>query len=275
LSDEQVGSARPGLKPGRWLLIAVVALLVAVAIVIEVRRDDPNPSGAQPANSPTPATSSSSPAIERRDCVPKISEPGVADPTKATQYGFVYASNCDQVVRELRFQVTAFDAGGKELVQAPEGSATGGVLFPGEELAVAGELDPPVGTRIASVKVEVTHLITQPPSDFSAWGHATVDGLTRGTPGPLGNYEITGALRGEPASAPLCVHEYVLIAHDSSGKVVYARALSPSTAGNPVTFPVPAPKGLDLTQTTIYAPQLPGTQTPPTAGLTCDGRKLS
>jgi hypothetical protein len=256
-----------GLKPGHWLFIGLAVLIVAAGAYVVVRRGDPAAQSADPPASSPASSPVGAPPIDRPECVPRIKETEVHGP----QYAFVFASSCDRVARELRFRVTALDAAGATLNEAGDViSAGGGVLFPGAELAVTDEWNPAPSVKISGIHVEVIHLVSQPLSDFSAWGHAQVAGLRRGPADRLGTFDLTGTLQGAP---PLCVSQFVAVLRDSAGTIIYTQARTVIDAGDPVTFSVPPQPKLDLARSTIYAPQLPATQFAPTAGVTCDGRK--
>src|SRR4051794_4533173 len=144
--EDRRGSRR--LQAGHWLLIGIVVALVAAGIAVVIARGDANPVVADPTR--TPAASASAPP--RPDCAPRITATW-ADAGKA-KFAFVYRSGCDQVVRELRFQVTVLDPAGGP---APDGEqiAYGGVLFPGGELAAAGGLRMSKHQEIGNLRVRV------------------------------------------------------------------------------------------------------------------------
>lgn len=261
--DDQADGRR--LNPGHWLLIGIVVLLVAAAVTIVVRRGDADPTVAEP----TPSAAPSSSAAPRPDCSPEITATW-ADAAKF-KYGFVYRSRCDQVVRELRFRVAAVDPSGQG-VSGSEETASGGVLFPGSELAAAGELHLPPDQKIGSLKVQVIDFGVYPPEDFSAWAHTDVVDVTRGKPDELGRYDVKGTVTANPPSAQVCVAEFVLVMRDKTDKLIYADA--DLTVGQTLLKPEfsvgPLP-GLDFSKTKIYAPQTPRTEQPPSTGVSCNG----
>ncbi|MEU4218178.1 hypothetical protein [Actinoplanes sp. NPDC026623] len=265
MTDDRPGGRR--LQPGHWLLIGIVALLVAVAAAIVVRRGDGSPTVAEPTGTPSAAPTSS--ATPRPDCSPQITSTW-ADSAKA-KYGFVYRSQCDQVVRELRFRVTTVDPDGNEIAGADD-IASGGVLFPGGELAAAGDLQVKQDQKIGSLKVQVIGFGVYPPENFSAWARTEVVNLTRTKPATLGTFEVGGTVQAEPSSAPVCVAEFVLIMRDKADKIIYADA--DLTIGQTLlkpSFPVGPLPSVDFARTKIYAPQTPRTEQPPSPGVPCNG----
>lgn len=262
-------SRRP--QPGHWLLITLVLALVIGGIVVVARRDDSPAPVAQPTAPPSP---SASPEIDDPACVPRITETGVGTPDDSVDYGFVYKSQCGQVARELRFQVTPVDAHGAALTGIDTAVATGGVLMPGAELAAAGTLEVPKGERVAGIHVAVIHLTSQAAADFSAWpSNVQVVDLTQGKPDRTGGIKVNGTVQVQPASAPACVHEFVLIVRDKSGAIIDAQRTIMSDAGRP-DFTVWPTAAYDFAHTTIYAPQTPRTAVL-AAGTACNGQKLS
>ncbi|MEV4639207.1 hypothetical protein AB0J80_17815 [Actinoplanes sp. NPDC049548] len=263
MTDDQADGRR--LKPGHWLLIGIVVLLIAAAVTIIVRRGDADPTVA----GPTPSAVSSASATPRPDCSPEITATW-ADAAKF-KYGFVYRSRCDQVVRELRFRVAALDPSGQGVAGSEE-TATGGVLFPDSELAVAGALHLRRDQKVGSLKVQVISFGVYPPEDFSAWAHTEVVDPTRGEPDELGRYDVTGTVTAEPSSAQVCVAEFVLVMRDRTDKVIYADSdlIVGQTLLKPKFSVGPLP-GLDFAKTKIYAPQTPRTVRPPSSGVSCNG----
>jgi hypothetical protein len=265
MTDDQAGGRR--LQPGHWLLVGIVVLLAAAAVAVVVRRGDASPMVTEPTGTPSAAPSSS--ATPRPDCAPEITATW-ADAATA-KYGFVYHSRCDQVVRELRFRVTVVDPAGDE---APGGEETafGGVLFPGSELAAAGALQVDNNQKIGSLKVQVINFGAYAPETYSSWARTDVVDLARGNPDALGRFEVNGTVQAAPASAPVCVAEFVLIMRDSANKIIYAD--SDLTVGQTLLKPEfsvrPLP-GLDFARTKIYAPQTPRTEQPPSPGVSCNG----
>jgi hypothetical protein len=257
MTDDRRGWRR--LRAAHWLLLGIVVLLVAGGVAVVIGRGDTDPVVTKPSESAAP----------RPDCAPEIVSTW-ADAARG-RYGFVYRSRCDQVVRELRFRVKVLDPAGAEVLSGEE-TATGGVLFPGGELAAAGELHIGREQKIGTFQVQVVNFGVYPPRDFSGWAQTRVTGLTRAKPDKLGTFDLTGVLEAEPPSAPICVAEFVLIARDRTGKILYAWA-DPTigrTLLRPV-FEVGPLRGLDLARTTIYAPQTPRTEQPPRAGMSCNG----
>jgi hypothetical protein len=258
---------RTVLRPGHWLLIVLAGLLLAGAIFVIVRRDGVNdPRAASSASPPASATS----AAARPDCVPRITGAGLTPRLPGT-YGFTYTAACDQVVRELGFRVTALDAEGAPLAGASPDVVSGGVLFPGRTLAVAGEI-PIHGKTPSKVRVQVVHYIVESPEAYTAWARdLQVVDLVRGKPDELGTFTITGNLRAESETLPLCVTEYVLLLRDRAGRILYAQQQPPTTSRTP-SFDVAPTEDMDFSRTQIFAAQTPRTQQPPRAGMTCDGR---
>ncbi|GAB2617952.1 hypothetical protein Aab01nite_31510 [Paractinoplanes abujensis] len=263
MSDDQRGLR--GLRAGHWLLIGLVVALVAAGITVVVTRGGGDPTVAEPTSSPSASVS----VPPRPDCAPDITGT-YADASRA-RFGFVYRSRCDQVVRELRFRVTVRDASGNEAATV-EQTASGGVLFPGAELATAGELRADTNMKIGSVTVAVVNYSVFPPEDFSAWARTEVTGLTRGKPDSYGQFDVTGEVEARPPSAPVCVAEFVLIMRDRNDKIVFAAA-DPVLGGGVLRpeFPVSKVPALDFARTKIYAPQTPRTEQPPRAGMACNG----
>ncbi|MEV8506305.1 hypothetical protein AB0368_15925 [Actinoplanes sp. NPDC051475] len=263
MTDDQADGRR--LQPGHWLLIGIVVLLIAAGVTIVVRRGDADPTVAEPTPSAVPSTS----ATPRPDCSPEITATW-ADAAQF-KYGFIYRSRCDQVVRELRFRVAVVDPSGQG-VPGSEETAFGGVLFPGGELAAAGGLHVDPDQKIGGLKVQVINFGVYPPENFSAWAHTEVVNLAQGKPGKFGRYDVTGTLRAQPVTAPVCVSEFVLIMRDKADKILFADVdlTSGETLLKPV-FPVYPVPGADLAHSTIYAPQTPRTEEPPGPGVSCNG----
>ncbi|HEV8570910.1 MAG TPA: hypothetical protein VGQ92_28120 [Actinoplanes sp.] len=265
MTDDRAGGRR--LQPGHWLLIGIVVLLVAAGVAIVVRRGDGSPTVTEPTG--TPSTAPSTSATPRPDCSPEITSTW-ADATTA-KYGFVYRSQCDQVVRELRFRVTAVDPAGEE-IPAEQEIAYGGVLFPGSELAAAGGLHVARDQKIGSLEVQVINFGAYPPENFSGWAQTEVVDLTRSKPGTLGMYDVSGTIQAKPSSVPVCISQFVLIMRDNNDKIVYADVdpTSGETLLKP-SFPVSSLPGIDFGRTKIYAPQTPRTEQAPSPGMPCNG----
>ncbi|MEU8236404.1 hypothetical protein AB0C12_43005 [Actinoplanes sp. NPDC048967] len=263
MTDDRRGLAR--LQAGHWLLIGIAVVLVAAGIAVVVARGNANPVVA----GPTGTAAASASATPRPDCSPEITATW-ADADKA-KFGFVYRSRCDQVVRELRFRVTVLGPAGEE---APDGEETayGGVLFPGGELAAAGGLHVSKEQKIGSLRVEVINFGAYPPGDFSAWAQTQVTELTRGKPDAFGRFDVGGTVEAQPASARVCVAEFVLVMRDKADQVIYAD-VDPTTGQTLLKpeFSVGALPDLDFARTKIYAPQTPRTEQPPRAGMSCNG----
>ncbi|MFF5294377.1 hypothetical protein [Paractinoplanes globisporus] len=243
------------LQAGHWLLIGFAVLLVAGGVAVVVRRGNAGPLFTPPsaaAPSASPSVSHTPPA----SCAPQITSTW-AD-ARLFRYGFVYRNRCDEVVLGLRFRVAAVDKTGDEVTDE-DSIAAGGVLFPGKELAVAGELRLPPGAPVAALKIQVIDYATQPRADFSRWAWASVTSSVRGQ-------TVTGQVHAEPPSAPLCLAGFTLIIRNKGSRIVYA-ATQPRTP----TFVIPALPTADLAHTVIYAPQVPPTGQAPGAGKTCDG----
>ena len=255
------------LRAGHWLLIGIVFVLVAAGAVVVLSRGDADPTVADPTTAPAATVSTS--ATPRAECSPEITATW-ADAVKA-KFGFTYRSRCDQVVRELRFLVTAMDPAGDEAPQGEE-TAYGGVLFPGAELAAAGGLHVGRDQKISALRVQVVSFATYPPADFSAWAQTEVTGLTKGKPDAYGRFDVAGTVEAKPSAAPVCVSEFVLLMRNSANKIIYADAV-PTTGQTLLKpeFSVGALPGLDFGRTTIYAPQTPRTEQPPRAGTACNG----
>ncbi|GIE84608.1 hypothetical protein [Actinoplanes regularis] len=262
--------ARTGLRPGHWLLIALVGLLLAGAVFVIARRDsahDPQATSSTPTPTTAPATDS---AAIRPDCVPQITATGLTPRLPGT-YGFTYTAACDQVVRELGFQVTALDAKGAVLAGSSPDVVSGGVLFPGHTLAAAGEV-PVHGKTPAKIRVEVVHYLVESPDAYTAWARdLQVVDLVRGKPDELGTFTITGSLHAESETLPLCVAGYVLLLRDKAGEILYAQQQLATITRTP-TFDVAPTDDMDFAHTQIFALQTPRTEQPPRAGVTCDGR---
>ncbi|MET8154167.1 hypothetical protein ACIBSW_12590 [Actinoplanes sp. NPDC049668] len=264
----EAGAGGRRLQPGHWLLIGIVVLLVGVAAFVVLRRGDADPTAADPGDTPSATAGTSTPP--RADCEPQVTATGID--AAGVAYGFVYRSRCDQVVRELKFRVTALDADSNPIGGVTEGTASGGVLFPGGELAAAGELQNPTKAKVSGIQVTVTGYGAYPPGDFSGWTQPEVVSLAQSKPGAQGFTDITGLLRSTQPGVPVCIAEFVLIMRDTGDKILYTQAETTSEASRPTpSFSVPPVPGADLAHTTIYAPQRPRTATPPAAGVACDG----
>lgn len=263
MTDQRPGG---GLRAGHWLLIGVVALLLAGGAFIVLRRGDPpDPVGQQPSSpavSPAPGQ-----AVMRPDCTPEITERWVGPLGAGTHFGFVYASRCDLVVRKLRFKVVALDATGAPIREVPEKTAFGGVLLPGTELAAADAFTDVDDKRpVAAIEVTLLGAESFPAADFSGWGKAQVTDLKASGPPGGGSIEITGSVSAEPSTASLCVGNYVLVLRDKTGKLVYAQQ-GESRPRRPVFTLMPV-AGADLAKSTVYALQVPFTE-PPGPGRPC------
>jgi hypothetical protein len=234
-------------QPAHWLPIGIVAILVAAAVAVVVRRGDADPVVAPPSTwSATPTVS----ATPRPDCAPQITASW--GDGKLFAYGFVYRSRCDQVVRKLRFRVAAVNRAGDELT-TKDAVAFGGVLFPGAELAAAGDLPVPNGAEVSGLKVQVIDFTVQPPAEFSGWVRPEVVDPVRGTPDRRGGFTVTGTVR---PPTPACVSEFVLIMRDKADRIIYAgQDLTNGQDLRPEFTVVPLP-GLDFARTKIYASQV-------------------
>ncbi|WP_433361092.1 hypothetical protein ACQPZX_27870 [Actinoplanes sp. CA-142083] len=260
-------SGESRLQSGHWLLIGLAVLVVAGGITVILRRGDADPTVAGPSGTPSAAPSAS--ATPRPDCAPQITSTWADG--RLFSYGMVYRSKCDQVVRKLRFRVAAVNKAGDE-VSTDDTIAFGGVLFPGAELAVAGPLQLPKGAQVSGLKAQVIDYTVQPAPDFSGWARPEVVDLARGKPGAQGMSTVTGTVKVEPPSTPICVSDFVLIMRDKADKIVYAD-VDPTVGQTLVKpeFQVPPVPAADFARTKIYAPQTPRTQKAPAAGVPCDG----
>lgn len=253
------------MQPAHWLLIGIAVLLVAAGVTIVVRRGNADPTVADPTTAPASATPSVS-ATPRPDCAPQITARW--GDSKLFAYGFVYRSTCDQVVRKLRFRVAAENKAGDE-VTTEDAIAFGGVLFPGAELAAAGDLPVPKGALVSTLKVQVIDYLTQPAADFSGWVQPEVVDLVRGKPGTLGMFTVTGTVRPQ---TPICVSDFVLIMRDKNDRIIYAdRDLTDGQSKPRPEFPVVPLPNLDFARTKIYAPEAPRTEQAPQPGAPCTG----
>jgi hypothetical protein len=254
---EERGRARRVGAQALFLIVVVVVLVVAGLATLLGR-------GGEPAAQVQPVASASvEPSVQQRpECAPEVVESGAG---AASTFGFVYRSACDQVVRALVFKVTGLDAAGAAVAEAP---IAGGVLFPGETLAAAGDFG---DAAVAAIGVEVTGFGAFPAADFSGWTHASVASVTRAAPGAGGTSAWTGTLRTKPAGVPACVDRFVLIIRDKSRKIVYAAARTTLGASTVTpSFEVP-PVPADVAKSAIYAPQAPRTVEAPAPGVSCDG----
>lgn len=255
MTDDEAGSPLSRLRPVHWVLAGLVVLVVVAGIVFAVSRG-----GDDRAAGPTAWVSGSGGAAPP-DCVPQASARGVF----GSRFAFVYSSRCDRVVGQVRFRVTARGSEGLTLSDVPPVTTNGGVLFPGQELAATGRFKVPKGLRVTNISVQVLGSVPAGPEAYSGWAQRVdVADLTRGEPDRQGAIEVTGTVRAEPASVPLCVAGFVLIVRDRFDKIIYG------TAGSEPSFAVPPLKNLDLTRARIYAPQTPRGAAAPKPGTACD-----
>ena len=255
MTNDEAGSPLSRLRPVHRVLAGLVALLVVAGIVIAVSRG-----GDDPAAGPT-APPSGSGRVTRPACEPQVTARGVS----GGNYTFVYSSRCDQVVGQILFRVTARGSEGLILADIPEVTTNGGVLFPGQELAATGRFKVPKGLRVTTINVQVLGSVPAAPETYSGWAQrAEVVDLARSEPDRRDTFEVTGTVRAEPASVPVCVARFVLVLRDRSDKIIYG------TAGSRPSFTVPPLKNLDFARARIYAPQAPRSTTAVRPGAACD-----
>ena len=79
---------RSRLRPGHWLLLGVVALLVVGVVFVVLHRDR-----SQPESQPTSASIGSSSSAAGPVCQPKVSETGYSDRDAAITFGLTVTSD--------------------------------------------------------------------------------------------------------------------------------------------------------------------------------------
>lgn len=254
MTNDGAGSPLSRLRPVHWVLAGLVVLLVVAGIVVAVGR------GGDDSTAGPGAPPSGSGGVTRPDCAPEVTARGAS----GDRYTFVYSSRCDQVFGQVRFRVTARGSEGLTLADVPPVTTNGGVLFPGQELAATGRFKVPRGLRVTTVNVQVLGSVPAAPETYSGWARQVEVDLSRGEPDRQGTVEVTGTVRAEPASVPVCVTDYVLVLRNRSDKIIYG------TAGREPTFDVPPLKDLDLARARIYAPQTARDTATPRPGAACD-----
>jgi hypothetical protein len=210
---------RSRLKPGHWVLIGIVVLLIAgVAFVVVSRDRDRKPAAGA---TPTPsAAASSGPA-----CSPTVTEIGYSrTSTGRIDFGLIARSDCPSAAANNIVTVSAIGADGKPIANAP-GTALQPqlpVILPGQRLGLAGTLLVDRATKVSRLTATISDSQALPVSDFSSWAKTvTVTGLKHTQPDASGLSTVTGTVVSDPASVNLCNPDFNLILRDEDGKIIY------------------------------------------------------
>jgi hypothetical protein len=128
---------RSRLKPGHWVLIGIVVLLIAGMAFVVVSRDRDRKPAAGPAPTPSAAASSGP------GCSPAVAEIGYSRTTTGrVDFGLIARSDCPSAAVNNIVAVSAIGADGKPIANAP-GTALQPrlpVILPGQRLGLAGTL---------------------------------------------------------------------------------------------------------------------------------------
>jgi hypothetical protein len=224
---------RARLRPGHWLLLAIVVLLVAGGVFAVLRRDR-----SQAGSEPKPAPSSSAPGPV---CVPKVTETGFSDRNGALAFGLIVSNDCPQAAVASVIDVTAVGKNGDELTtDYASTSISLPVLLPGRRVGLGGTVI--VEEPATSLRTRVSQTQNISADAFAAWPRTVrVAGIKHTGPDSSGRTEVTGTVVTDPASATLCNPEFFLVLRNKAGKIVFGA----STTKSGPAFDERLPSGVD------------------------------
>jgi hypothetical protein len=207
------------LRPGQWVLIGSVAVLILGTGVVVARRD-----GGQHGRAPVrPATAGPS-RSDGPACLPTLDDFGysVSDGGRSVDYGLIMHSDCPQAAVNTEVKVTAIGADGVPMTdQYASSSPDLPVILPGQRLGLAGMLDIASSAKVARLSVKITDSQPVPVAEFSTWARKVSVANLRHTATRRGTDSVTGSLVVEPPGARLCHPEFYLILRDRRHKIIY------------------------------------------------------
>jgi hypothetical protein len=172
--------------PGRWLLVAAVAAVVAVVGTLLVAAGDADPEDQVPATStPTtaPTTSTSTTAPDSAQDMMDLEDRGVIVPLAPGRY-FLDPDGDDATPLRVTYQIAPADweawFGAVKLLVADASQSTGLSIATVTNLATDGcwdptPLDPPVGPTVDDLAVALSQFapfeVTAPPTDVTLFGY--------------------------------------------------------------------------------------------------------
>jgi hypothetical protein len=196
---------RSRLKPGHWVLIGIVVLLIAG---VASRDRDRKPTAGP---TPTPSAAASS----GPGCSPTVTEIGYSRTnTGRVDFGLIARSDCPSAAVNNIVTVSAIGADGKPIANAP-GTALQPrlpVILPGQRLGLAGTLLVDRATKVSRLTATISDSQALPVADFSTWAKTvTVTDLEHTQSDASRLSTVTGTVVSDPASVNLCNPDYNLI----------------------------------------------------------------
>lgn len=217
---------RPGLKPGHWVLIGIVVLVIAgVAFVVGSRDGEAKPT-AGPTPSPAPASSSGP------SCTPTVAELGYSrTSTGRIDFGLIARSDCPFAAVNNIVRVSAIGADGRPIANAPGTTLQPQlpVILPGQRLGLAGTLLVDGTTQISRLTATISDSQALPVTDFATWAKTvSVTDLRHTVPDASGLSTVTGTVVSDPARTDLCNPDFNLILRDKDNKIIYGMTTTKS-----------------------------------------------
>jgi hypothetical protein len=237
---------RPGLKPGHWVLIGIVALLVISAAFVVVRRDRRQNLEAGPTPAPTVASSSSAPA-----CLPTVDEIGYSRPDTGSRvdFGLIVRNDCPVAAVNNVVDVAAIGTDGQPIKDPYAPHLNLPVILPGQRLGLGDFLQVDRSKQVARLAATISNTANLPAPEFATWARsATVTDLKHTGPDTHGLTTVTGTLVTDPSTVTLCNPQFSLILRDQNNKIIYGvRSLQ-----NEPTFAERVPAATDWSKAAVY-----------------------
>jgi hypothetical protein len=224
------------LRPGHWLLLGIVALLVTGGVLVVLRRDR-----SQPESEPTSAPTASANSAAGPVCLPKVTETGFSDRDGAITFGLAVASDCPQAVVNSFIDVAVVGKKGDELTTDQASTSISlPVLLPGQRIGLGGTVI--VEEPAVSLKTGVSQTQNIPADAFASWPKTVQVADIRHTgPDSSGHSQVTGTVVTDPASVTLCNPQFFLVLRNKAGKIMFGAG--PEKTGP--TFDERLPSGVD------------------------------
>jgi hypothetical protein len=236
---------RPGLKPGHWVLIGIVALLGILMVVVVVRHSSPRPLAEARPTIPigTPAAP---------PCFPAVAEIGYMRTGGRIDFGLIAESQCSVAAVNNVIEVTAVRKDGERIEASRSQLLEPPVLLPGQRLGVSGTLLVDRSEDVARLEARFNNTQVLPLVAFAAWAKSvTVTDLRHTGPDSRGLSTVTGTIRTDPPDTSLCSPRFHLILRDKSNKIIYGM----SAKGSRPTFEESFPAATDYSKAEVYVVQ--------------------
>ena len=239
---------RSALKPGHWVLIGLVVLLVAGLVAVVISRSDGDSPHAQ---TTTPTVSPSTSALPA--CQPTVTEIGYTRDGARFDVGLIAASDCPAAAVDSQVEVSAIGEDGRPVKVSDALQPQLPVILPGQKLGLAATLLlDDRSAKVTRLQATITGAVPVPTAEFAGWARSvTVTGITHTGPDARGLSTITGTVTTDPASTALCNPQFNLILRDKANKIIYGTT---GTARTP-TFQERFPAATDYDNTQVYVVQ--------------------